>query len=46
MDEKLKRIKEDLTYLANSQNKIVTLGISDYEYVIQQAERLGEQNIC
>lgn len=42
MDEQLERIKEDLTYLANSQNKIVTLGISDYEYVIQQAKKVPE----
>lgn len=42
MDEQLERIKKDLTYLANSQNKIVTLGISDYEYIIQQAEKSEE----
>ena len=42
MDERLERIKKDLTYLANSQNKIVTLGISDYEYVIQESEKAEE----
>lgn len=35
---RLERIKEELTYLANTKDQIVVLSKNDYEYIIEQAE--------